>query len=303
MKRFKHNLIIFACFLLGVSHLQGQEFDYKINISTLQIQRADPRVFKLLETNLTEFLNTRVWSNQKYETNERIKVNVQLVLKREISETTFEFELTVQASRPVYGTNYESIIFNHVDRDVAFTFDEGRPLVYMDNLYSENLTHIFAFYSYVILGLDHDSFSPYGGDPFFQTAQEVVSAVPAGDAFAKGWRANDGNRSRFRIIQDLMNPRVRPFRKSFYDYHRLGLDLMYKDPMAGKNSILAAINSLEEVNKAEPNTAILQIFAASKSNEILDIFLPMPSQEKQQVYRVMAMIDPTASARMGELRR
>jgi len=281
----------------------SQEFDYKITISTPKIQLADPRVFVTLENNLADFLNSRVWTTDRYEQNERIKVNIQIVIDRELSETAFEANLTIQASRPVYGTTYESIIFNHVDREFSFSFDEGRPLVYTDNIFSENLTHVFAFYSFLILGLDNDSFSPYGGDAYFQTAQEIVANVPSGNAFAKGWRANDGNRSRFRLVENVLNPRLRPFRKAFYDYHRLGLDLMHKDPEAGKTSILEALKVLEDVSKAEPNTAIMQVFAASKSSELVDIFIPMPSAEKQLVYRIMTAIDPTSSARMGELRR
>lgn len=292
------SLFIFFC---AITH--GQEFDYTINISTPQIQKADPRVFVTLESNLTDFLNSRVWTNDRYELNERIKVNVQMVLKRELSETAFEFELTIQASRPVYGTTYETIIFNHVDRDFGFSFDEGRPLVYADNIFSENLTQVFAFYSFYILGLDHDSFSPYGGDPYFQKAQEVVTAVPSGDPFIKGWRSEDGNRSRYRLAENILNPRLRPFRKAFYDYHRLGLDLMHKDPVAGKTSILNSLTEMETANKAEPNTAILQVFAASKGTELVDIFLPMPMEEKQAVYKIMTGIDPTSASRMGDLRR
>jgi hypothetical protein len=296
-------LCIVSILFIAYSTTQGQEFEYSIKISTPQIQKVDPRVFVTLESNLTDFLNSRVWTNERYEPNERIKVNVQMVMKRELSETAFDFELTIQASRPVYGTTYETIIFNHVDRDFSFSFDEGRPLVYADNIFSENLTQVFAFYSFYILGLDHDSFAPYGGDPYFQTAQEIVAAVPSGDSFARGWRANDGNRSRYRLSENIMNPRLRPFRKAFYDYHRLGLDLMHKDPVAGKTSIMNSLTEMETANKAEPNTAILQVFAASKGSELVDIFLPMPSEEKQAVYKIMTGIDPTSASRMGELRR
>lgn len=290
-------------FFVGLKASMAQEFKFDINISSQMAQIVDPQVYNDMEANIKDFLNNRIWTRDNFEDYERIDINIQIVIIKELSETSFEGELTVQASRPVYGTTYETLIFNHVDREFVFSYDIGRPLIYADNVFSENLTHVFAFYCYLILGLDYDSFSPYGGDKYIQLAQEVVAAAPSGGAESQGWKSTDGNRSRFRIIENLISPRLRPFRKVFYDYHRLGLDMMHKDAEAGKAVIFECLEELQNLNKVEPNSAILQIFSSSKSQELVDIFFPMPSQEKQAVYKIMTSIDPSVAVRMADLRR
>jgi hypothetical protein len=296
-------MILLLVFSLSLEKAIAQEFNFQINLSTPKIQNVDPKVFQTLESSLQDFLSNRRWTNEIFDAEERINCNIQITINNEINENTFDAEISIQASRPVYGTTYETSIFNQLDKDFVFQFEESRPLIYADNVFTDNLTQVLAFYLYVIIGLDYDSFSPYGGDRYFQMAQEVVNAVPMNDLGARGWRANDGTRNRYWVIENLLSPRVRPFRKTFYDYHRLGLDIMHQDPEKGRQVILESLDELEKVNISYPNAPILIIFINSKSQELVDIFTVTQSQEKSKVFRILSRIDPSASARLAELRR
>lgn len=295
----------FLFFLLGVmitGSLSAQEIVFDVRITTPTLQLVDPKVFKTMEAQVIELVNTRRWTENEYLPDERIKCNVQINITKEQSETSFEAELTIQATRPVYGSNYETILLNHVDRDFTFSFEEARPLIYSENQYTDNLTHVLAFYVYLILGLDNDSFSPFGGDQMYIKAQEIISVVPGSNP-PRGWRANDGNRNRYWLAENIQSPRVRSFRKSFYDYHRLGLDVMHKDAVAGRAAISEALDEIEKVNVSYPSAPILIAFVNAKSSELVDIFIQAPPPEKQKVYRVLTKIDPSAAARIPELRR
>ena len=299
-------LIPFSLILLfsvaGIRTLSAQEVFFDLRVTTPTLQLVDPKVFKTMEAGILELVNTRRWTENEYLPDERIKCNVQINITREVSETSFDAELTIQATRPVYGSNYETILLNHVDRDFNFSFEEARPLIYSENQFTDTLTHVLAFYVYLILGLDNDSFSAFGGDAMYQKAQEIISVVP-GSSPPRGWRANDGNRNRYWLAENIQSPRVRAFRKSYYDYHRLGLDMMHKDAVAGRNAISAALDEIEKVNVNYPSAPILIAFVNAKSQELADIFIQATPPEKQKVYRILTKIDPSAAARIPELRR
>lgn len=283
--------------------LWGQEFNYQVSIATPKTQNIDPKIYKSMESMLTDWLSNQRWTKETFDISERINCNVQITIKEEINDNTFSADLIIQAGRPVYGTTYESPIFNHQDPDFTFQFEESRPMQFIENGFNDNLTQVFAFYMYIILGLDFDSFSTYGGEKYFQTAQELLNAVPSNDLGAKGWRANDGNRTRYWMIENYLNPRLRPFRKMFYNYHRLGLDIMHKDPENARSVILQGLEELEKLNMLVPNAPILFTFFSSKSNELLDIFIVANTAEKQKVFGIITKIDPSSGAKVAELRR
>jgi hypothetical protein len=291
----------FAAILAG--QMQAQEFNYQLTIATPKTQNIDPKIYKSMESMLMDWLSNQRWTRETFDISERINCNIQITIKEEINDNTFTADLILQASRPVFGTTYESPIFNHQDPDFTFQFEESRPLQFIENGFNDNLTQVFAFYMYIILGLDFDSFSSYGGERYFQTAQELLNAVPSNDLGAKGWRANDGNRTRYWMIENYLNPRLRPFRKMFYTYHRQGLDIMHLDPEKGRSVILSGLEELEKLNTLVPNAPILFTFFSSKSNELLDVFIVAPSPEKQKVFGIISKIDPSSGAKVAELRR
>ena len=286
--------LFFSIITLGLS---AQELDVAVRINTLKLQSADPKVFETLENTVREFLNTQKWTEDVFEQEERINANILITIQEELSPTSFKADIAIQASRPVYGSDYETPLINHIDKGVTFFYEQFQPLQFSRNTYNDNLSSVLAFHSYIILGLDYDSFSPYGGEPYFQTAQDILNSVPQSAAAANpGWRSLDGNRNRFWLIENLLSPRVRPFRQAWYDYHRQGLDVSAADVATGRAIIAAALEEIQKVDQAYPNSMIIQLFTDTKSQEILEIFKRGTPQEQNTVVQIMTRIDASNAA-------
>jgi hypothetical protein len=282
---------------------QAQELNFSVKINTQRLQTVDPKVFETLEKTIQDFLNNTKFTDHIYETGERINCNLQLTIQQELSPTRFKADLAVQSSRPTYGSNYQTTMLNHQDRDVTFDYEQFQPLIFSRNAYNDNLSAVLSFYAYIILGLDYDSFSPLGGDPYFKVAQDILNNIPQGAAVANpGWRTLDGNRSRYWIIENMLSPRVRAMRQAMYDYHRHGLDVMSKDPAAGRAIILQALDEIGQVNQVYPNSMVVQMFNQTKGTEVVEIFKGGSFQEKDRVIGVMTRIDPSNAARYRTVR-
>ncbi len=284
-------LLIFGLFF-GFS-LQGQELDVNVTVNTPKLQTADPKVFETLETTILEFMNNQKWTNDVYQEEERIKMDIVLTITDELSATSFKAELALQSIRPVYGSTYETPLVKHQDKDVIFNYEQFQPLEFSQTTYLNELSSILAFYAYIAIGMDYDSFSSLGGEPYFQQAQDIVNRVPPTIASSvKGWRSVDGNRNRYWLVENLLTSRVRPFRQATYDYHRQGLDVMHEDAAVGRAVMTQALETLLDVNKSYPNSMIMQVFSNTKSDEIIEIYKAAHPTEKGQVVKVMEKVDP-----------
>lgn len=284
-------------FLIAIGSLCAQELRTTVNINTPKLQNADPRVFETLKQSMEQFFNNTRWTEDDFEPEERIELQIQMTITVEESDTRFKADLLLQSSRPIYNSNVNTVIFTHVDRDVRFEYQQYQPLIFSQNAYNDNLTSILSFYAYIVLGMDYDTFSPLGGEPFYEIAQEILQTVPASAAAQnRGWRSRDGNRNRYWLIENLLNPRIRPLRQVMYDYHRKGLDLMYKDPEAGRAAIAESLPLLDNVMRNYPNAMMLQVFANAKRDEIIEIFKNGEQQEKTKVKNTMIRIDPANAA-------
>lgn len=280
--------------LLGVGlawTLPAQELNFTVKINTQKLQTVDPRVFETLEQTMVEFLNSTKWTEDVFELPERITGNILLTIQEELSATSFKADLAIQTTRPVFGTGtYETPLFNHIDRDISFTYEQFQPLQFSRNAYNDNLSAVLSYYVYLVLGLDYDSFSQYGGDPYFQLAQDIVNNVPS-NAGGTGWRASENSRNRFWLIENFLSPRVRPYREAVYIYHRLGLDAMYQDVAKGRSLIAESLKNVEKVNQAYPNSIVMQTFINTKSQELIELFKRGTTAEKDLFVRVMSRID------------
>ena len=284
-------LVVFI-FLGFVQMSIGQELEFQITINTPKLQTVDPKVFDDLKGTLENFLNNQKWTSDLYAIEEKIQCNIQLTIREELSPTRFKADLNIQSARPVYGSSYETALLTHNDKDVEFTYEQFQPLEYSNNVFNDNLSSILSFYVYVILGLDYDSFSPFGGDDYFQKAQDILTTVPPNVTdVTKGWRSIDGNRNRYWIIENILQPRVRPMRQAIYDYHRLGLDEMHIDPDKGRGQIMRALEALEKVGRQYPNSQIMQMFFNAKRNELVDIFKGGTRGEKTRAIQIMSKLD------------
>lgn len=283
----------------------AQEFQFQVDVKAPTLQTADPRLFEELKNRVTELLNNRRWTNETYQEHERIKGNLNITITNELSATTFAAELSIQAIRPVYGTNYETTLLNHIDKEFTFQFESTTPVIYSDNIFTENLTSVLAFYVYYILGLDYDSFALYGGDPYYQRANEIINTLPAEYAQDQrsGWSSKANGRNRYYMIENILSPRTRPYRKALYDYHLKGLDQMSQNADAGKTGILEALKSIETVNSDYPNSMIVQMFANAKAQEVTEIFAVADRDQKNDVYRIMTTLDPANRNKYIPIRR
>ena len=290
--------------VLGSFTSFAQEMNFDVSINTPQLQMVDPKVFDELEVAMKNFLNNQKWTDDKYEPHERINCNLQMNIKSELSSTEFTASIQIQATRPIYGSNQETVLLSHNDKDVTFSYEQYQPLEYTKNSYQNNLTSILSFYVYTIIGMDYDSFSLLGGDPYFQIAQDIVSEIPpSAKKKYKGWQNLDGNRNRFWIIDNIQNPRVRPYRQAMYDYHRQSLDIMHKDMPTALIIMTKAIETIGEVRKNMPQAMILQMFANAKSAEIIEIFKNADSKQKALVKSIMTKIDATRASEYRKIGR
>jgi hypothetical protein len=297
------NIWILFLGLLFMVDIQAQELNVNVTINTPKLQTADASVFEDLEREIAEFMNNQKWTNDAFEEEERIKAEIVITISDELSQTSFKAEVSIQSVRPVFGSNYETALMTHQDKDVIFTYNQFQPLEYTENVFTDNLTAVLAFYANIIIGMDYDSFSPFGGEPYFQKAQDIVNNIPPTIASqVPGWRSTDGNRNRYWIIENLLSPRTRPYRQAMYDYHRQALDVMHEDAGTGLAVMASAIAQVGEVNRSYPNAMIIQMFSNAKRTEVIEIFKGSSNQQKEQVVAVMQKVDPSSASEYRKMR-
>ena len=302
-----NKLILFFAFVFICNISIAQEMQFEVKVNAQKATSTDPKVFESLKKGIEEMLNNQKWTDDVFELEERIKCNVQVIINS-VSGNNIQAQLAIQAARPVYGSSYETSLITHQDPDFNFSYEQFQPIQYTPNAFNDNLTSVLSFYVYVILGLDYDSFSPLGGEKYFQKAQDILTSVPADvQQSAKGWsslsKGKGVNRNRYWIIENLLTPRVRPFRQAFYDYHRQGLDLMHKDTEAGKAAMMSALEAIDKVNKSYPNAMILQMFTNAKSSEIIEVFKLGSRQQKTKVFQIMAKMDAANASKYRAIGR
>lgn len=290
---------------LGVSHAQTTgELNASVKVNTPQLQRNDRRVFDQLEASLKEFLNNTKWTKDEYELEERIECSFIITISEELDNNGFSGELAVQAVRPIFGTTYKSPLISHLDKDFSFTYEQNQPIEFIPDGDNQNLAATLAFYVYIILGMDYDSFSVYGGDTYLLMAQQIVTNIQNSSSNRSlGWRPGDGgkNRNRYWIMENLLNPRVKPYRAALYSYYRKGLDMFASNMDQGKTMILQALEEVDKVNIAYFNSMITQMFANCKRDELVDMWKIGPRPQRERVVQIMSKIDPANGGRYREI--
>lgn len=296
---FMRNLVIVVFFVFFYTVAHAQELNCRVSINADQVQTSDRRVFEDMETSFSQFLNSRKWTNDAYESFERIKCNITITLQDPKSIGNYEATVQIQSARPVYNTNYESIMLNFADRDWLFEYVESQPLVFNENSFSSNLTSLLAFYAYVILGMDYDSFSELGGTRYYQKALNIVNN--AQQANRPGWNALGSTRNRYWLIENLTNQQMQDIRKGIYKYHRLALDTYDQDKEKSRKQILEALKSLKSVRDTYPNAILVTAFLDAKSDELINIFSEGNIQVRKEVYDILSAIDPAKSDQFQQI--
>ena len=269
----------------------AQELKCSVSINATQIQTSDAGIFKDMENAVEQFMNGRKWTNDTYKNHEKIICNFLITITKMPAIGSFSASVQVQSARPVFNSSYNSLLFNFADREWEFEYIESMPLEYNDNTFTSNLTSMLAFYAYLIIGLDYDSFSELGGTPYFQRALAVVNN--AQQSALPGWQALGSNRNRYWIIENLNNPQMVDLRKAIYNYHRNGLDTFESNPDKSREVILNGLKDIKKARDVNPNAILIVSFFDAKGKELANIFSDGNIQIRRQAYDIITAIDPS----------
>jgi hypothetical protein len=291
--------ILFLFFAFCCASLQAQELQARITVLSDKISsQIDKKVFKTLQAALVNFVNNRKWTNDAYQTNEKINCSFLITLEQELGDNSYKGSITVQAARPIYNSTYESPIINVQDNNVAFRYAEFQPIEFNENrvqgsdAMTANLTAMLAYYVYIILGMDYDSYSLRGGDAYFQKAWNIVNNAPEARDIS-GWKQFDGLRNRYFLAENINNSRFALMHDALYAYYRTGLDNFYDNEDAGRAGILNCLNSLNRINTENPNSMLIQFFFQGKSNELVKTFTKANPDMKKRARDLLVKLDVT----------
>jgi hypothetical protein len=300
------NSILALCLLSSAA--MAQEFNCKVKIMRDKILNVDKEVFNNMERSIAEFLNTRKWTTEQYGPAEKIDCNILFNLVKVTDGDKFEGTLNIQSSRPVYNASYTSPTVNFIDREVRFKYSAFSPLQFDDNRVSgndamqSNLTAILAYYMYLILGLDYDSFELNGGTDFLKKAQNVVNNAPEEGKNIVGWKAVEGNRNRYWIVDQLLSPRFKFVREYWYTIHREALDNMFTKPEESRKLILEGLPKLAQVHKENPGSILMQFFFNAKSDEMASIVAQVPKEQRGIYISMLQQVDVPNAQKYNSLK-
>lgn len=284
-------LFALAILICLTGSLYAQDLNARVQVLSPKIQTTNKRIFQVLETAMKDFLNGRKWSADEIAPAEKIDCNFVLNITSWDGNSTFSGELQVQSSRPVFNSSYTSTLFSINDKDVDFTYTEGQTIDFNAQNFQSNLSSIMAYYAYIILGFDYDSFSRYGGTPYFANAQTVV--VNAQSSAYNGWKAFDSNNfNRYWLSENLVNKTYIPLRSFYYDYHRKGLDLMVDNADMARRNIDAVLPSLTQLDRQRLGATLPTLFFTAKADELVGVYSGAPPTEKMSAYNLLIKADP-----------
>jgi hypothetical protein len=285
-------LILFVWSLLILSKGFAQEFNCRVKINDQQVQISDKSIFRSLEQRLQEFINNTKWTNEPIATQERIDLNIEIILTG-YDQNTYEYRASaiIQSRRPVFGSNYNTTLLSFNDENWDFKYQEQDRLEFQDGQYLGDLSSLMSFYAYYVLGLDFDSFALEGGTTFYNKAFQIANLAQQTSARA-GWKPFERTiRTRYNLIDNILNERFRPLRNAYYIYHRKALDQFAKDPFQGRKQIMMALEQVKKVFKISPNTVMLLVFFDAKSDELVNIFKGAEEIEKPKVIELLNEIN------------
>jgi hypothetical protein len=296
--KLKKLFLLFA-FIAIINYTSAQELNCQIQVTTQQISITDKRVFDNLKTVIFEFMNNRKWTTETFKNEERIDCSILLNITERIGVDEFNATLQIQARRPVFSSSYNTVLINYIDNDVHFKYAETTALEFSETTYLSNLTSLLSYYAYLVIGLDYDSYALNGGTPYFQKAFTITNnAQGSGE---KGWKAFDGEKNRYWIIANMLDAPFITLRQTMYDYHRNGLDVMYKNTEQGRKVIMESLLALTKVHNIKQLSFSLQFFFNAKADEIINIFTAAKPEDKATLVETLKIIDPSRSNKYDKI--
>jgi hypothetical protein len=292
-------MILLVMLVLCPLFMRAQELNCSVEVNTDKIAGTDKDVFTTLQSAITEYMNNTQWGNAQFLANERIECKLFLTVNS-YEGTTMKCDLQVQSLRPVYNSSYTTTLINFKDTNVEFDYQENEPLIYSENTMESNLTAILNFYAFLILAVDFDSFSPNGGDLYFEKANNVVTmAQSSGES---GWKAFEDNKNRSAVLSAFTDKATSSIRTLMYNYHRKGLDEMVLSPDKGKAVITESLGILKSIYDVAPMSVVLSMFKDAKLDELVNVYSKSNVSERQAVYELLYPLYPTEGQRLNQIK-
>ncbi len=290
-KTYKFLAIVFIA--LSSFQLSAQELNCKVQIisPSLQTSAADKQVFVELTSALREFMNNTRWGTENYKVEERIEMNILINLSEQPSADEFGGSIQVTTSRPIHNTNYKSTIFNWIDNDFKFKYQRGAAMQFSIDRHRDNLSSVMAFYAYIALGYDYDSYGLEGGTKYLVKAQQISSNAQG--VAEPGWRAAEGQRNRYWLIENALQQLFQPLRQVYYKYHREGFDVLFTNVNGGTNAIIECLEMIQKVAKSRPGSFNVQLFFSTKVDELVNLFQGAAPETKLKGYNLLKSLDPS----------
>ena len=270
----------------------NQELKCNVSVNAQKIQGTNKQKFQTMQKAIYEFMNNTKWTPNIFSIEERIECTIQINLTEEVSTDRYKGTMQIQSNRPVYNSSYNSVLINFRDADIEFSYTEFQAMDFNENTYISDLTSILAYYAYVIIGFDYDTFSDHGGNPFFEKAEKIVTN--AQNSGINGWKSFENKINRYWIISNILNNKYEPVREFMYQYHRLGLDLMADKPAQARQTITESLKKLQKVYREKPDAlmAYIQLIFDAKADEFVNIYSEGFPDERNRVFKILSEINP-----------
>ena len=286
-------------FVLLSLNAYSQELQCVVEVNTSAIEGTNKSVFETLQESISDYFNETKWTNTVFSPNEKIDCRFFLTVK-EYNDDRIRGDIQVQLSRPVYNSTYTTTLLNFKDDKVEFDYREGDPLVFNDNVWDSNLTGLLNYYAYLFLALDFDTFSPKGGQPYFDKAASVVQMAQSSGEI--GWRTFEDTKNRSAVLSSYTDSNTSMIRDLLYKYHRKGLDEMVTSPDKGRSAITESLDAIGKIYNNAPMSVALSIFRDSKLDELVNIYSQAPQSERDEVYELLQPIYPTDRERLNKIK-
>ncbi len=293
-------LTIIAFLAVSFVSLRAQELNCQVEVNSDQVQGTNKSVFETLQTAINEYMNTNVFTNAQFAANEKIDCRLFFTIK-EVNDNTFTGDLQIQATRPVYNASLTTTLINFKDSKIEFSYQENEPLIFSVNSMESQLTAILNFYAYLILAIDFDSFSPKGGEPYWERLKEIVQMAQSSGE--NGWRAFEDTKNRSAVLSAYTEGATSAIRDLYYRYHRNGLDEMATSPDKGRSNITKSLDNLKTVYDVAPMSVALSMFKDAKLDELVNIYSQAPSEERNKVYELLEPLYPTDRDRLERIKQ
>lgn len=291
----KSLLIAILSLFMFFPSAKSQELQVMIQISSPGMSETDRQILQTLQSAIFEFVNQRTWTEFQFKPEERIEGSILITVNEKVGGDEFRGSIQVQSRRPIFRTSYSSPVINHNDRDFSFRYVENQSLEFADGTHTSNLTAVLAFYAYLIIGFDFDTFTPMGGTPYFEKAQAIVNL--AQNAPERGWKSFEGQRNRYWLMENIFNSQYANIRQALYAYHRLGFDRMTDNMDMARAEVVAALELFQRTHRQRPGSYLMSIMMTTKGDELVSLFTEAPAMEKNQVVQILTEIDPANAAR------